>query len=125
MSLMRTALCISAVILLLPADERRQAELIGKAQAALHWTVTFCDRNGGTCAAGGDLWQTFKAKAEFAGRLAGDLIQRGTSSLEPVSVTAPETRPEPRVEPAVGRGTLSPRDREPVWRGQSQNRPRA
>lgn len=130
MSLIKAALCISAVILLLPADERRQAELLGKAQAAAHWTWTFCDRNADTCAKGGELWQSFKAKAEFGGRLAYDMIQRGYNSggLQPVSAPPVEARPEPRVEPAVGRGTLSPRDREPIWRGQGQppqQRPRA
>lgn len=117
MFLIRTAFWVSLVILLLPSDEKRQAELYGKVVMAVNWTVTFCDRNGETCAKSGDLWQTFKHKAEFAGQLAADLLQRGLrADVEPL---AKSETPAPAVhtEPAsAGRGTLEPDDLSLRWR---------
>ena len=117
MSLIKGAFWIGIVILLLPSDERKQAELYGKAASAVSWTVTFCDRNGETCAKSADLWQGFKHKAEFGARMAFDLVQRGMSNAEPVS--APLAAPLPhegRVQPASERGTLNPDDLTSRWR---------
>jgi hypothetical protein len=115
MFLIRTAFWISLVILLLPSDERRQAELYGKAVAAANWTLTFCDRNPETCVRSGELWQTFKVKAEFAGQVAGDLIQRGLRGDTTPAGTVPT---EARTEPAASRGPVPADDLSLRWRGQ-------
>lgn len=117
MSLIKGAFWIGVVILLLPSDERKQAELYGKAASAVSWAVTFCDRNGETCAKSADVWQSFKHKAEFGARMAFDLVQRSMSSIEPVSApSAGQLPPDGRVQPAVERGTLAPDDLTSRWR---------
>ena len=125
MFLIRAAFWIGLAVLLLPSDSRRQADLRDKAAAAVQWTVTFCDRNGETCVKAADLWQTFKYKAEFGARLAGDLIQNGTSNgIEPVAAPPADTAPAAKAMPAVGHGSLAPGDVQPKWRAQP-SRPRA
>lgn len=114
MFLIRTAFWISLVVLLLPSDERRQAELYQRVSSAAEWTFTFCDRNGPTCTRGGELWQVFKQKAEFGARIAGDLLQQGLRrGPEPVAVPPAEPRHEPVVAPvlaAAGRTAAPARD---------------
>jgi hypothetical protein len=81
-----------------------------RAASAVHWTMTFCDRNSATCAQGQALWATFAQKAEFGAGLVYSLIQQ--------HVTARETPSQPvSVRPAAPRGTLSPDDMRPLWRG--------
>ena len=117
MSLIKGAFWIGVVILLLPSDEKKQAELYGKAASAVAWTATFCDRNGETCAKSADMWQVFKHKAEFGARMAFDLVQRGASSIEPVSAPSAGNLPnDTRAQPASDRGTLAPDDLTSRWR---------
>lgn len=119
MFLIRVAFWLSLAVLLLPTDERQQARLYGTAAATLERVVTFCDRNAQTCATGADLWATFLKKAEFGGRMAVELISSTgrkdggapTPTAEPISATGPEPKAAPR-------GTLTPTDLGPPWRGQ-------
>ena len=131
MFFIRVAFWLSLVVLLLPTDERQQARLYGTAVATAERVTTFCDRNAQTCATGAELWATFLKKAEFGARIAIDLA---TSSgrkdeaavpaplrLEPSSARArPEARPEARPQQPYPRGTLTPADLTPTWRGQGQ-----
>ena len=128
MFLIRAAFWIGLVVLLLPTDERQQARLYGAATATVERVTTFCDRNARTCEVGADVWAAFVKKAEFGARMAVDLISSGgrkepeavpTPAPARVEPQAPRSRPEPRVRPS-DRGTLSPTDLTPTWRGQLQ-----
>ncbi len=102
MFLIRTAFWVSLVVMLMPSDERRQADLFGSASAAVQWTVTFCDRNSDFCSRSGEFWQTFKQKAEFSARLASDLIQKGIKNANsPVTTAGPEPKPNTSAAPAT------------------------
>lgn len=127
MSLIKGAFWVSVIILLLPSDERKQAELYGKAASAVTWAATFCDRNAETCAKSAELWVIFKQKAEFGARMAMDIAQRSLSGVEPVSVPSAAQPPQSgsdRPQPATDRGTLAPDDLRNQWRGPPQ-KPRA
>lgn len=130
MFLIRLAFWLGLVVLLLPTDERQQARLYNTAVATVERAVTFCDRNAGLCAAGADFWATFLKKAEFGARVAIDLVSSGGRREEAAVPTPvrlepqrpkgmPEPRLEPRAQPAP-RGTLTPADLAPAWRGQAQ-----
>lgn len=112
------AFWISLIILLLPSDEKRQAEFYSKAAGALTWTMTFCERNGETCAKGGEFWTSFKAKAEFGGKVLADLVHGSISSgVETVANPTKQAPQQPTVSPASGYGSLSPDDLTQKWRG--------
>ena len=124
MFLIRVAFWVGVVVVLLPTDERQQARVYGTAVATVERVTTFCDRNAQACAAGAELWATFVKKAEFGARMAIDLATSGgrkdedaTSRSQPTSAKVkPEPRPEAKV-PAAVRGTLTPSDLAPAWRG--------
>jgi hypothetical protein len=114
MSLLRLAFWLALIVMLLPTDPQQQARLSNVATTAMGRATTFCDRNGRTCAMGGEIWATFLKKAEFGVRLVGDLLGAGGRQ-------APEPRPPPR-ERRSGKtdphGTLPPTDLyHPPWRG--------
>ena len=129
MSLLRTAFILAAVVMLLPTDEKKQQEVVGVAGAAVERTVTFCERNPGTCAAGRELWGTFLRKAEFGMELASKLV-REQMSREPSQHDAGSRDREMgqtmhgslRLEPAPNRGTLTRNDLAPQWRGMPPER---
>jgi hypothetical protein len=108
MSIVRVGILVAVVIAVLPADKEQQARLYDRAASAVHWTATFCDRNGPTCTQAGHLWSTFVKKAQFGAQMAYELALKYSKSdnryLAPASV-----------EPA--QGTLTPRDLQPAWRG--------
>jgi hypothetical protein len=133
MFLIRMAFWVGVVVLLMPTDERQQARVYGTAVAAVERVTTFCDRNPQACAAGAELWATIVKKAEFGVRMAIDLAtssgrkeeESAPARTQPASVKArPETKVEPKPEarqemrvPAAVRGTLTPADLAPAWRG--------
>ena len=124
MFLIRLAFWLGLVVVLLPTDERQQARLYGTTVATVERVVTFCERNAQTCAAGADFWATFVKKAEFGARIAVDLVSSGGRKDEAPTrsqVQPSDTRgsPEPRAYPPA-RGTLTPADVAPAWRGQMQ-----
>ncbi|HRD75272.1 MAG TPA: hypothetical protein PK264_04950 [Hyphomicrobiaceae bacterium] len=73
MFLIRTAFWLAVVVMLLPTDEKKQAQLKAAAWDAAYRAATFCDRNGETCAQAGQIWVSFKQKLEFGARLTSDL----------------------------------------------------
>ncbi|AHB49056.1 hypothetical protein W911_12595 [Hyphomicrobium nitrativorans NL23] len=112
MSLFRIAIVLSLGVAVMPSDRAQQEELYTRAASAAHWTMTFCDRNGRTCEVSAGLWDAFLKKAEFAGKLVYDVALH-TAGPEDTSLKAIPASSE-------GRGTLSPRDLEPDWRGAPQ-----
>lgn len=124
MFLIRVAFWVGVAVLLLPTDERQQARLYGTAVATVERMTTFCDRNAQACAAGAELWATFVKKAEFGARMAIDLVSAGgrkDDDANPGNVQPASVKPRTDVRmPAAGRGTLTPTDLAPAWRGQVQ-----
>ena len=133
MFLIRVAFWLGLVVVLLPTDERQQARLYNTAVATVERVTTFCDRNAQACTAGAEFWATFVKKAEFGARIAVDLVSSGgrkeeepaPARTQPASAKVkpepkPEAKPEARQEmkvPAAVRGTLTPADLAPAWRG--------
>ncbi|MBO0742651.1 MAG: DUF5330 domain-containing protein [Hyphomicrobiaceae bacterium] len=126
MFLIRLAFWLGLLVLLLPTDERQQARFYTTALATVERAATFCERNAQACAVAAQLWATFLKKAEFGARMAVDLVSSGGRSgegaapqpyvREPVGSPAPV---RPKAEPKLpgGRGTLTPADLTPAWRG--------
>lgn len=139
--LFRLMVVVGLAVLLLPTDERKQAELFSTARYAVERTVTFCDRNQQLCTSGRELWAVFVRKAEFgldlvvklaraqneAAAPGAQLMDRPSGPERPVlaeqqmpepasPVAAPAAVPPLRPLPAA-RGTLSPADAQPQWRG--------
>jgi hypothetical protein len=122
MFFLRVAFWLGLVVLLLPTDERQQARVYGTAVSTVERVVTFCDRNAQACAAGAEVWATFVKKAEFGARMAIDLASSGgrkdeDAGPQQVQPTSSKAKPEPRL-PTAERGTLTPADLSPAWRGQ-------
>lgn len=115
MSLIRTGIVLSLVVAVLPSDLESQRKLYDRTAAAVHWTATFCDRNGTTCEQASELWASFLRKAQFGATLAYDAIQHyyesGTAGQDPLSLTSGP------LERAPGSGTLTREDLSPAWRG--------
>src|SRR5262245_21299697 len=120
MFLFRIVFWLGLAVLLLPTEEHQQARLYETAATSVERIATFCDRNPKTCAAGAELWSTFLKKAEFASRVAIDLISaRGqraeglgpSSSPRPAGAVAADPRPGP-----APRNTLTRDDLGPAWR---------
>lgn len=122
MFFIRVAFWLGLVVLLLPTDERQQARVYGTAVSTVERIVTFCDRNAQACAAGAEVWATFVKKAEFGARMAIDLASSGGRKDEDtasprVQPSSSKAKPELNPLPAE-RGTLTPADLTPAWRGQ-------
>ncbi len=115
MSLTKTAMAIGLLVLLLPTDKAQQERLYQQVSTAAHWTVTFCDRNAATCEQASRTWDVFRRKAAFGGQLAYDLLQ---SALAEKTMPASSASPLPDTAPLQpSRGTLTPEDMRPRWRG--------
>ena len=120
MSIIRTGLVLAAVIMLLPADHTKQAELQGAAATTVEKTVSFCQRNPATCDAGSELWALFLQKAEFGMELAAGLVRAQLAK----QLSAPE-QPAQRYQHATQpiapayypQHSLTTADRRPQWRG--------
>jgi hypothetical protein len=122
MFLIRMMFWLSLVVLVLPTDAQQQARLYQTAVATVERITTFCDRNAKACAAGAEAWSIFLKKAEFGARVAFDLVSSRTRSNEEAPAARPQpasvrSQPEPRPAPQA-RGTLTPADLAPAWRGQ-------
>ena len=120
MFLIRVGFWVGLAVLLLPTDERQQARLYSTAVTTVERVTTFCDRNAQACAAGAELWAIFLKKAEFGARMAIDLVS--TSGRQDEDAASPRTQPaSAKGKPApAARGTLTPADLTPAWRGQVQ-----
>lgn len=115
MFLVRTAFWLGVVIMLIPVDdEARQTaetaaqpvaalEAVDAAQETLADVGGFCARNPETCAVGGRLATTFALKARTGAKLVSDFIDDQLAGGKAPADTA--------------RGTLTPADLAPEWRG--------
>jgi hypothetical protein len=124
MFLIRAAFWTGLVVLLLPTDERQQARLFGAATTAVERVTTFCDRNTRTCEVGSEVWAAFLKKAEFGARMAFELITtRGGAAKDEEDVRVEPASAKGKVEKKpLPRGTLTPADMNPPWRGQQPQR---
>ena len=75
MSLIRSCLIISAAIMFLPVEEKKQIEFTQTLAATPEQSATYCERNPSTCQAGRELWSTFVRKAEYATELGARLLR--------------------------------------------------
>jgi hypothetical protein len=124
MSLIRTTIVVAAVVAMLPSDGDRQEHMLKQIAAAATWTFTFCDRNAELCQKAGVFWAEFSKKAQFAAQVAYDLAERSMVEQEearmaPASYSPAVHTPAPAQVPAAEpqRGTLTPHDMRPGWRG--------
>jgi hypothetical protein len=113
MSLLRTVVVVGAVIALLPSDRAQQERLQQTAIDAAQWTMTFCQRNAKTCENAAVAWDVFKTKAEFAAGVAYDVAMTHVFKTDSQAAVTPTAE----TSAIVQRGTLTPRDLEPGWRG--------
>lgn len=113
MSILKAGILVAIVVAILPADREQQAALYDRAASAVHWTATFCDRNGPTCEQAGVLWAGFVKKAQFGAAMAYELVMKNTGKDQSRSLIEPTVDMTPR-------GTLRGDDLEPAWRGSSR-----
>ena len=73
MYLFRTAVVLGVAVALMPSDPAKQQALISTAREKTIWMMTYCDREPETCTQAQGAWSAFLAKAEFAGRLVGEI----------------------------------------------------
>lgn len=84
MFLIRMAFWVGLVVLLLPSDKDRQAQLYKTATEAVHRAATFCDRNAALCEQGAKHWAQFRTKLEFGTRLFFDMASERLLGPQPV-----------------------------------------
>lgn len=73
MFLIRMAFWVALVVLLLPSDKERQAQLYKTTSEAVHRAATFCDRNAALCEQGAKHWAVFRTKLEFGAKMVLDM----------------------------------------------------
>jgi len=120
MFLVRSAFWIAIIILLIPSDPAKQAQMYQTASYAVHRAVTFCDRNGAVCDSAQGYWGVFKEKAAVGARMLGDLINERVvgPAAAPAADPAPRRPGTPSLERAQpASDTLRPTDRALEWRG--------
>lgn len=113
MSILKIGILVAVVVAVLPNDRQQQAALYDRAATAVHWTATFCDRNGPTCDQAGVLWDGFVQKAKFGAAMAYELAMKSAGKEQTYSLIEPTLDLTPR-------GTLRPDDLEPAWRGEAR-----
>ena len=113
MSILKIGILVAVVVAVLPADREQQAALYDRAASAVHWTATFCDRNGPTCAQASVVWAGFVKKAQFGAAMAYEIAMKQTGRDQPRTLIEPTVDLTPR-------GTLRAEDLEPVWRGSAR-----
>jgi hypothetical protein len=117
MFLIRVTFWLALIVLLLPTDKSAQERLYAAASETAQRVATFCDRNARVCARSGEYWAVFKQKLDFGAKLAYEiaserLMGKPAPAVDPVSTSA---APPAKVERA--KGTLTPADTQPEWRG--------
>jgi hypothetical protein len=128
MFLIRVTFWLALIVLLLPTDKGTQQRLYTAASETAHRVATFCDRNAQACARGSEYWAVFKQKLDFGAKLAYEiaserLMGKSTPAAAPVTTSpaadpvSTSAMPPAKVERA--KGTLSPADLKPEWRGKA------
>ena len=121
MGLLRIAAVAVVAVALMPSDANEQKRLYERAEQAVVWAATFCERNPESCERASSIAETMKRKAAFAGTMIYDLTTRHIAL--PDSITPLET-PAPILSPvsmdgviSADRGTLTANDLLPPWSG--------
>jgi len=83
MFLIRIAFWVALIVLLLPSDKERQAQLYRTASDAVHKAATFCDRNPALCEQGAKHWAMFRTKLEFGAKLVFDMASERLLGIQP------------------------------------------
>ncbi len=104
MFLIRMALWVGLIVLLLPSDKERQAQLYRTASDAVHKAATFCDRNAALCEQGAKHWTVFRAKLEFGTKLVFDMASERLLGIQP-AVHRPDEDKAPGQQPRRNAGT--------------------
>jgi hypothetical protein len=128
MAIFRTGIALACAVALLPADKAQQERLFLQAIEVSEWVRGYCEREADKCQQASDLWDGFREKAVFAGRLSLDAYQKyaasstfdglpksttATSEMVTASQVAYMAREPSR--PLVD--TLLREDMLPAWRG--------
>lgn len=113
--MIRLVFWLGGLALLLPTDERQQARLLSHASYAVHWTLTFCERNEATCRSAREVKVVLIEKAQFGLELASRLVDDWANDTGRANIKAPDRLP---AEPQPF--ALTAHDRVPVWRGVSR-----
>ena len=118
MFLIRVTFWLALIVLLLPTDKGTQERLYTAASETAHRVATFCDRNAQACARGSEYWAVFKQKLDFGAKLAYEiaserLMGKSTPAAAPVTTSSTPAKVE------RAKGTLSPADLQPEWRGKA------
>lgn len=117
MFLIRVTFWLALIVLLLPTDKSAQERLYTAASETSRRVATFCDRNPQVCARSSEYWAVFKQKLDFGAKLAYEIASERLMG-KPAPAAAPVTTsatPPAKVERA--KGTLTPADTQPEWRG--------
>lgn len=88
--------------MLLPTEEKKQAEFSVTAAQTAERTASYCERNPTTCQAGRELWATFVRKAEYGLELGAGLVR------EQVLRAMLEPRPQAPAGPQPASGQAKP-----------------
>ena len=106
MFLIRMAFWVGLIVLLLPSDKERQAQLYRTATETVHRAATFCDRNAALCEQGAKHWAAFRTKLEFGAKLVFDMASERLLGVHSV-VGRPEEDKSPAAQsPARGSGRV-------------------
>lgn len=132
MVLIRLAILLAFIGLLVPKDERKQAEMMATAKDAAQWAWTYCDRNAEQCLQAREIGRQVAAKAqdglmvliatarEMAAGAEATAPKTGDRLSAPGTVPAKQSAPD-----ADAAGTLSAEDRVPAWRPAARSRPQS
>lgn len=96
MSILKIGILVAVVVAVLPTDREQQAALYDRTASAVHWTATFCDRNGPTCEQAGVLWEGFVQKAKFGAAMAYELAMKSAGKEQSLSLIEPTVDLTPR-----------------------------
>ena len=129
MSLIRSGFVLACGVALMPADKASQEHVFTQAAQAAGWAASYCEREQAKCEQAATLWEGFKDKAVFAGRLALEATQKyaagpalTTAAQSPAveddqAVAVSNTRDIAGTRVASSRNTLTSEDLRPAWRG--------
>ena len=104
MFLIRMAFWVGLIVLLLPSDKERQAQLYRTATETVHRAATFCDRNAALCEQGAKHWTAFRTKLEFGAKLVFDMASERLLGVQHAVDRPDEDKSPARERPARGNG---------------------
>jgi hypothetical protein len=106
MFLIRMAFWGALIVLLLPSDNERQAQLYKTASEVVRNAATFCDRNAALCEQGAQHWAVFRAKLEFGTKLVFDMASERLLGVQHAVDRPDEDAAPARQAPQRGNGRV-------------------